>query len=272
MAQTVAPAQWIVVDGGSSDCSRSVTRELSLGKAAVELVSLERSSVDPVRGGPVVQALHNGFANVRSGTSVVAKVDADVSFGPEYFESLLDELEQDPRLGIVSGSRYELVNERWTEQPVTGSSVNAQCRAYRATCLQEILPFEERSGWDTIDEIEANLLGWRTRTLRNVCFRHHRPIGARDESRWKTWYAEGKTCHYLHYRPTYTCVRALYRARRDIAALGLPLGFVAATVRRQTRHPMADVRRFVREEQRLRHLATRAAEALGRRPLAEYWR
>ena len=48
---------------------------------------------------------------------------------------------------------------RWRERHLTGSTVWGATRAYRRACLDDGLPFEERLGWDGIDEFKANARG-----------------------------------------------------------------------------------------------------------------
>src|SRR5207248_6466475 len=132
------------------------------------------------------------FALLPPGVDVVVKIDADVTFETDHLERLLAAFERDSRLGIASGIREERLREGWCPQHSTSGDPEAQCRAYRLECLTRLLPFEERLGWDTIDLARANALGWRTASVRDVAFRHHRPLGARDGSRWRAWYAQGK--------------------------------------------------------------------------------
>jgi glycosyltransferase involved in cell wall biosynthesis len=261
--QTVPPARWVIVDTGSTDGTQGVASSLVTCLPGTELQSVAQPTASPTRGGPVVVALHLGFAALQGSVDVVVKVDADVSFGREHMEQLLAQFERDPRLGIASGVRHELVSGTWCPRYSTHGEVEAQCRAYRQECLTQILPLEQRLGWDTIDVARAISLGWNTAVTDATHFRHHRPMGERDGSPWRSWYAQGKASHYLHYRPGYTLARGLYRARREPAALALIVGFASASLQRQPREPAPELRRFVRDKQRLRYLNRRRRETVG---------
>ena len=107
-------------------------------------------------------------------------------------------------------------------------SVWGATRAYRADCLQDVLAMEPCMGWDGLDELRAQLRGMRTQTFLDLPFRHHRPEGGRELSSLHQGEALGRASWYMGYRPTYLAMRALYRARREPAALAMLWGYAAA--------------------------------------------
>ena len=162
-----------------------------------------------------------------------------------------------------AGVCLELGSAGWTETYVTGDHVRGASRAYRRECLEAILPLEERMGWDTIDELKANLLGWKSRILRDTAFFHHRRVGERDGLRGERWAALGESSYYMGYRFSYLLMRSLYRARNDRRALRMLSSYTKAAVKREPRYHDRQVRDYLRRQQRLRHLATRAHESRG---------
>ena len=262
--QTVLPRSWIIVDDGSTD----ETRDLASGLAAShDWTVLVETSASPStqRGGKVVRAFLTGLAALPSEPDVVIKVDADVSFPSDYFERLLAAFARDDRLGMASGSGYELKNGVWRERHMTAGSLWGAARAYRWACLQDVLPLEERMGWDGIDALKANLHGWETRLLSDLSFRHHRIEGERDGRRIGSWATQGRGAHYMGYRPLYLVLRSLNYSRGEGAALFMIVGYVQAAIARQERCDDELVMATLRRRQRLRDVPTRALEALGRR-------
>src|SRR5256712_11037448 len=103
---------------------------------------------------------------------------------------------------------------------------------WRRACVGQVLPLEERLGWDGVDELKAATLGWRTRSLRKPVFYHHRAFAARERgARWRAWAATGETAHYLGSRTSYVFLRTFHHARRERAALGLFLGYAPPAAR-----------------------------------------
>jgi glycosyltransferase involved in cell wall biosynthesis len=260
--QTHRPAQWLIVDNGSTDGTSDVARRIGAETPWAVLLSRAGSAL-PIRGAPIVQAINDAIEALDPVPDVLVNVDADISMDADYFERLLAAFEADPSLGIASGSAYELDDGEWRQRHVTGFTVWGATRAYRWSCLQEVLPLEERLGWDGIDEAKARARGWRTRTLVDLGFRHHRREGERDASRFHRWAEVGRSAHYMGYRIPYLVARALHQSRRDPAALAMMWGYASAVLRRAPRLD-AEARRVVRSDQRLRDLAKRRREALGR--------
>jgi poly-beta-1,6-N-acetyl-D-glucosamine synthase len=261
-AQTVAPAAWVIVDNGSRDGTVPLARGLARRHAWVRLLEIEGER-DPVRGRPIVRALHAGIRSLEPLPAIVVTLDADISFAPDYFERLLAAFAADERLGIASGSGWELEDGAWTQRHLTGSTVWGASRAYRRACLEAVLPFEERLGWDGIDEFKANARGWTTRTLVELPFHHHRAEGARDGA-WRMRVDQGRAAHFVGYRPWYLALRALHHARRQPSALGLLWGYASA-IGGGERLADPDARAYVKRQQSLRTVPLRAREALGRR-------
>jgi hypothetical protein len=210
-----------------------------------------------------VRSFVAGERTLEPAVEVVVKLDADVSLEPDYFERLLDAFADDKRLGIASGTAYELEAGEWRPRFGTGTSVWGAVRAYRRDCLADVSPLIERMGWDTVDEHRAWIKGWNTRTIADLPFRHHRPEGVRDPSKYAAWRTQGALAYYLGYRPSYLALRTVYHLRYGLAAVGLSAGYAASFVRRAERCPDPAVRGRVREMQRLRSIHRRAFEKRG---------
>jgi hypothetical protein len=65
----------------------------------------------------------------------------------------------------------------------------------------------------------------------------------------------------MGYRPSYLALRALYRARREPAALGMLWGYMLAAAQRAPRCPDARLVSALRDRQRLRETLRRGAPA-----------
>ena len=191
----------------------------------------------------------------------MVKVDADVDFDPGFFAQLIGRFSADDRLGIASGTCYEQEGGEWVRRTKAEGSVWGATRAYRADCLQDVLAMEPCMGWDGLDELRAQLRGMRTQTFLDLPFRHHRPEGGRELSSLHQGEALGRASWYMGYRPSYLAMRALYRSRREPAALAMLWGYAAAAARRAPQCPDGLLVGELRRRQRLGVALRRGAPA-----------
>jgi glycosyltransferase involved in cell wall biosynthesis len=264
VAQTLLPASWLIVDNGSTDGTVALAEALAQDHDWIRLAHAE--AADRARpGAPIVRAFKAGLDQLDEQPDVIVKLDADVSMGEDYFERILQAFSADPRLGIAGGACLELEDGEWTETYVTGDHVRGASRCYRRECLEAVSPLEERVGWDGIDELKAAVLGWHTRLLRDVPFRHHRRVGERDGGSTARWKRQGQGAYFMGYRFSYLLLRTAHHARRNPSALAMVLGYTSAAARREPRCADDAVTSYLREQQRLTRLRSRMREAKGQR-------
>ena len=260
-AQTIQPASWIIVDNGSTDGTVDTARSFVSGQPYVQVLQID-GAARAARGGASVRAFVAGVDALDAVPDVVVNLDADVSMPSEYFECLLAAFERDERVGIASGSCLEQEDGAWREVPVASGHVRGATRAYRRQCLEDVLPLEERVGWDGIDTYKARVKGWRVATVPGISFKHHRRLGERDGRRRSAWMEQGRAAYYMGYRPLYLLLRTILRSVREPAASAMVLGYAESALARSPRIRDDDVRSAVRRDQRFTRIPGRAAEAL----------
>lgn len=253
--QTLLPAAWIVVDDGSTDGTPALLAELSREHPWITVVDRGTDAGAGLaagrREGRALDGFRAGVSALPPAIDVLIKVDADVDFDADYCERLVAHFTDDPQLGIASGTCYELEDGQWERRTKADTTVWGASRAYRWDCVQDVLALEARMGWDGLDEIRVQLRGYHTETFLELPFRHNRPEGGRELTSLHHGEALGRASWYMGYRPSYLALRALYRARREPAALAMIWGYTAAAARRAPRCPDPDVVRTLRERQRL---------------------
>jgi poly-beta-1,6-N-acetyl-D-glucosamine synthase len=247
IGQRLRPAEWVVVDDGSDDGTPEAVAALAADHEWITLLRQgERtgSLSEGRREGRDLIAFRAGITALRSPADVVVKLDADTSFDADYFDELIGRFEEDPLLGIASGACWELEEGTWTRRKVALTHPRGASRAYRWSLVDDVMALEPTMGWDGVDEIQAQLRGYRTRTFVELGFRHHRPVGAGS--------ALGRQAWYMGYRPTYLLLRALYRAKENPASAAMIWGYASSAAARAPQCPDQHVLRRVRDSQRLR--------------------
>lgn len=178
VAQTVRPARWIIVDDGSADRTVEIVAQYCRQHDWISLVRLPRRTHRGA-GAPVIRAFHAGLEQA-GGTSYdfIVKLDCDLRLPPDYFECLLGRFEADPQLGIASGVYRELSAGTWKTIGMPDYHAAGASKVIRARCFEQIGGFVEARGWDTVDEIRAQMRGWRTRHFEDLPFDHLRVEGS----------------------------------------------------------------------------------------------
>jgi poly-beta-1,6-N-acetyl-D-glucosamine synthase len=263
--QTLPPVEWIVVDDGSTDATPELLAELAASHAWLRPLPRDGAGAGVLAAGRREARDLAGFLlgarALRGSSDVVIKIDADVDFDADYCERLMARFAEDDRLAIASGTCYERERETWVRRTKVDTTVWGASRAYRTECLPDVETLEPCMGWDGIDEIRVQLRGMRTRTFTDLPFRHHRPEGGRELTSLHHGEALGRASWYMGYRPSYLALRALYRARREPAALAMLWGYAAAASRRTPRCLDQAVVRELRQRQRLSAALRRGAPA-----------
>ena len=257
-AQTHLPAEWVVIDDGSTDDTATILRGL---QDAIPFLSVHERVADAepvgdrlaVAGAP--RAFNYGLARarVRDWTHVV-KLDGDIELPPDYFERILEEYARNPELGMAAGNLIEPRGGRMVPMPIARHHIHGALKCYTRDCFDAIGGVQTRLGWDTIDETYARLRGYTTRNFDDIIAVHHRPHASADGTlRGRARHGE---CAYIaHYSPLWVALRSVKVARDRppvISGIAFFYGYVRAAVRRVERVPDPEFRRFARQELRTR--------------------
>ncbi|MGZ6252727.1 MAG: glycosyltransferase family 2 protein [Candidatus Binataceae bacterium] len=176
VAQTRRPERWIVIDDGSTDRTGEILDRAAHYHPWIEPQHLPRGGARAPGGESVIMRFLPREA--WEGYDAILRLDADLTFKPQFAELLLAEMEKDPRLGIAGPTLYETQGARWCEIPAPSFHTRGAAKLYSSACFAAIGGLEAGLGWDTIDEVRAMMLGFGTRNFRHIRADHHRPQGA----------------------------------------------------------------------------------------------
>lgn len=251
--QANRPYRWVIVDDGSTDQTPAI----------VDAAAKEHDWIIPLhrrdrgfrqQGGGVIDAFYDGYARLGSEPwDFLVKFDADLSFEADYFERCLGCFKAEPRLGI-GGGVISCVHDGQLVAESPGDPafhVRGATKIYRRTCWEAIGGLVRAPGWDTIDELKANMLGWTTRTFKDIPLRHHRFTGSADGT-WKNQVKFGLSNYITGYHPLFMmakCLKRLFQRPYVIGALGLGWGFCRGYLRRVPQVDDPELIRYVRKQQ-----------------------
>jgi poly-beta-1,6-N-acetyl-D-glucosamine synthase len=253
--QTLRPLKWVIVDDGSTDRTGQIIEEAASQYSWIKVVHREDCGVRRAGAG-VVEAFYAGFEHLATEQwQYLVKMDGDVTFEPDYFERCLAKFIAEPRLGIGGGQISNVVNGTLRPESTVDPAfhVRGATKIYRRKCWDDIGGLVQAAGWDTIDELKANMLLWSTRTFCDIKIIHHRPAGAAYGT-WRNWMKNGLANYVAGYHPIFMllkCISRVVQRPYGIAALGLLIGYWGGYVKHTWRvNDPAFVRYFRRQQLR----------------------
>ena len=254
ITQSVQPLKWIVVNDASTDKTSEIITQYSSQHGFIQLLNLERA---PGRHfGNKVRAFNAGLERV-SGLDYdfIGNLDADISFGPVYFENILQRFLADSNLGLAGGMVHTTVGGEFVSQEVALDSVAGAVQLFRRKCFEQVGGYRPmpNGGIDAAAEIAARMHGWTTRTFAEFPVQEHRMTGSATSSPLIFRVKEGKRMHSLGYSPLFFCVRCLYRilAKPAVIGSGAALyGYFASALGGNPQAVDPEVVNFLRKEQR----------------------
>lgn len=250
-AQSVRPAAWVIVDDGSKDGTARVAEEAAARHPWIRVVRRPDRGRRALGSG-VIEAFYAGLAAAADVEhDFVAKVDADITFGPAYLETMLAKFEADPKLGIASGKVFRPEDGGAVEEFMIDAHVTGAWKLYRAACFRDIGGLVPAVMWDGIDFHRARQTGWRTRSFHDERARilHHRLMGSSDRNVYVGRIRWGRGQWYMGSHPLYLLASAVLRMReRPFVTGGLLIawGYVSGALRRLPRFENPQFRREMR--------------------------
>lgn len=251
--QTLIPLRWVIVEDGSTDDTAAIVRPYADRFDWIELlrrpVRKERSFAGKVA------AFNAGWEQIRSlEFEVIGNLDADLSFGPDYLEFLMQQFAHDGELGVAGTpfmqDGYDSASDSFEgEKHVAGG-----CQLFRRQCFEDIGGYvpNRAGGIDWIAVTTARMKGWKTQSFAEKRFYHHRSLGTAEKKGLAALFSYGEKDYYLGGSPLWELFRLCYRSTKKpyfIGGFALLGGYCWAAVRRVKRPVSGELMQFHRREQ-----------------------
>jgi glycosyltransferase involved in cell wall biosynthesis len=220
ISQTVLPSKIVVVNDNSTDRTAEVVLEFAKNNPYISLVNKSSENIH-LPGSKVIQAFEKGFETLDDNYDLIVKIDADLIFPSNYFETIIKHFQSDERIGMVGGFCYIEKNGEWILENLTDKDhIRGALKAYRKETFKQIGGLKPAMGWDTVDELLCKFYNWKVVTDESLHVKHLKPTGASYNKAAR--YKQGEAFYSLGYGFIITAISSLKLAMRK----GKPLLFI----------------------------------------------
>lgn len=251
VAQTALPREWVIVNDGSTDTTGEILDRISEQYDWIRVVHQPDRGFRAAGSG-VMEAFYAGYETLTvKNWDFVVKLDGDLTFGPSYFESCFEHFEKQPKLGIGGGVIYNLIDGEEVLERHPKFHVRGATKIYRRACWEDIDGLVKQPGWDTLDEVHSQMLGWETESFFDLRLVQLRTTGD-AAGQWRNWVKNGRACFVVGYHPLFILARAalhLFRRGNAVASAGMLYGYGHALFTGVKKIASAEVVQFVRRQQ-----------------------
>ena len=218
--QTVLPTKVIVVNDNSTDSTAEIVLAFAEKHPWISLVTKTSSAIH-LPGSKVIQAFQKGLESIDEDYDLIVKVDADLIFPSNYFETIIQHFESDATIGMVGGFCYIEKNGEWILENLTDKDhIRGALKAYRKATFKQIGGLRAQMGWDTVDELLCEFHNWKVVTDESLHVKHLKPTGANYNKTAR--YKQGEAFYTLGYGFIITAIASLKLALRK----GKPFLFI----------------------------------------------
>jgi len=211
--QTIKPKMWVIVDDGSTDKTPEILQGLTSKHNWIQSIRLNEKPRD--LGIHVSHVYRTGFdyaINYCSENGIqyeyIASVDADITFDENHFETLINELEKNPNLGICSGHVGNVVDGKVIWSSFREDLPSGGDRLWRKKCFEETGGYLLTCSPDSVSNVKAKIRGWDTRQFGHIKTISTRPY-ASAEGQWKGYKKLGANNYFIGYTPTHIFLKGL---------------------------------------------------------------
>ena len=251
LGQSILPARWVIVDDGSTDRTGQIIDEYAARYPLIQAVHRPNRGFRKAGGG-VMEAFYEGYQAIDCDDwEFLVKLDGDLSFSTAYFQHCFERFKLNTRLGIGGGVIYHEIGQKLTVESGPKFHVRGATKIYRRSCWDDIGGLWRGAGWDTLDEVKANMLGWKTGSFADLHLIHHRLTGTADGLlRDRVKY--GTVCFTCGYHPLFVLARCVYRSVRKpylIGSLAMCWGYLKGYFTSMPRVDDGSLIRYVQGQQ-----------------------
>lgn len=247
VSQTLLPKKVIIVNDNSTDSTAEIVQAFAKDNPFITLVE-KKSSAIHLPGSKVIQAFQKGFETLDENYDVIVKLDADLIFPNNYFETITKHFNSDPTIGMVGGFCYIEKNGEWVLENLTDKDhIRGALKAYRKETFKQIGGLKPQMGWDTVDELLCKFYNWKVVTDASLKVKHLKPTGANYNKTAR--YKQGEAFYTLGYGFWITSIASAklsFMKKKPLLFFDYIQGFLKAKSEKKPLMVTAEQAKFIR--------------------------
>ncbi|MDI9395924.1 MAG: glycosyltransferase family 2 protein [Euryarchaeota archaeon] len=252
--QTITPKLWLIVDDNSTDNSAEILRDLETKYSWIRVITSDGTKRD--LSFHYAKVVSGGLSLALEITSVekisfeyISLIDADMVLEKNFFEKIIDRFEEDPTLGVASGSTAyfeadKLVTEKGRDNlPIGG------LRVWRRECFIDTGGFPISYSADSVSNVLAVLHGWNTKKFEDIVGIQTRRTGS-AEGLWKGYRTKGESDYYRDYHPLYALFKFVKYILTSPSYIGIAYleGYLNGIIKIRKKIDIPEVRQYYRKK------------------------
>lgn len=251
--QSIRPVRWLIVSDGSTDSTDDIVKGYAEKESWIELYRMpERNTRD---FGGKAHCVNTGYDHIKHiDHDVIASLDADITFEPDYFEFLLNKFDTDSKYGLI-GTPFAEDGKSYNYKYSSTEHVSGACQVFRRECFQEIGGYviSKSGGIDVIAVLTSRMRGWKTRTFIEKTCDHHRAMGsANHKNAFRVNFNLGRNQYRVGFHPLWQFIRSVYQLSKKpyiIGGLSIFTGYFWSMLTNLDKSASDEVVAFQRKDQ-----------------------
>lgn len=205
IAQSIRPRVWLIVDDGSTDGTPEIIRDAEKEHKWIKSIRLPQHPRDITFHYSYVckvgfdELISYCFEN-KIEYQYIGLLDADTEVSENFFESLINAMEEDASLGIVSGGIHHKVNGKLKFNDSNENLPAGTGRLWRKECFFQTDGYIVEPAPDSISNVKAMLRGWNVKKFKDIVAVERRMTSS-AEGLLKGYKIRGFCAYYLNKHP-----------------------------------------------------------------------
>ncbi|ABE51687.1 glycosyltransferase family 2 protein [Methanococcoides burtonii] len=210
---TIHPVLWVIYNDGSTDSTGDVISNLEGSHAWIKGLegAISKRDLGFHYSDIVEYAIRyaiNKCDNNNIDFEYIGLIDADMILDLDFFEKMLIRFENNPKIGICSGTVAYLNNGIKVLEKGRSNHPLGGLRMWSKKCYYDTGGFPKSYSADSVSNVSAMLHGWETKKYDDVVGVQTRRTSS-AEGLWKGYGVKGTSDYFRDYHPIYVLFKFL---------------------------------------------------------------